>query len=293
MRCHRLLLTLFGALTAACGQDPAPIRPADHNGLSTDPQFFPLAVWVQDPANGPRYRELGINTYVGLWQGPTREQLAELDRHGLKVVCAQNEVALAHPGTTILAWLHGDEPDNAQEVAGGGYGPPIEPAKVIAEYERLRQADRRPVMLNLSQGAAWDGWWGRGVRTNHPEDYAGYLRGCDLASFDIYPVTHKKPEVHDRLEFVGHGVRRLTQWSGGKPVFACIETTHIDNAESRPTPEQVRAEVWIAITCGARGITTSRTSSRRPSSKPGCWPTPRSPRRYATSTCGSPNWHRS
>ena len=44
-------------------------------------------------------------------------------------------------------------------------------------------------------------------------------------------------------------------WAGdGRPVFACIETTHIGNEKTLPTPAQVRAEVWLAITAGARGI---------------------------------------
>ncbi len=61
---------------------------------------------------------------------------------------------------TIVGWMHGDEPDNAQELPGGkGYGPPMPPAKIVAEYEAIRKADpTRPVMLNLGQGVAWDGW---------------------------------------------------------------------------------------------------------------------------------------
>ena len=30
-----------------------------------------------------------------------------------------------------------------------------------------------------------------------------YLKGCDMASFDIYPVAHDAPEVKGKLEFVG------------------------------------------------------------------------------------------
>ncbi len=52
------------------------------NGLSRDPSFFPIAVWLQAPRNAKRFREAGINLYVGLWQGPTEEQLAELKAVG-------------------------------------------------------------------------------------------------------------------------------------------------------------------------------------------------------------------
>jgi len=87
--------------------------------------------------------------------------------------------------------MHGDEPDNAQSLGQGkGYGPPILPKKITDDYYKIQQADpTRPVILNLGQGVAWDGYYGRGVRTNHPEDYPEYIKGCDIASFDIYPAA--------------------------------------------------------------------------------------------------------
>jgi hypothetical protein len=153
--------------------------------------------------------------------------------------------------------MHGDEPDNAQSLGRGkGYGPPILPARIVEGYEKIRKADPdRPVLLNLGQGVAWDGWYGRGVRTNHPEDYPEYLKGCDIASFDIYPAGHEKQEIAGNLWYVPLGVDRLRRWSGGKKdVWCCIETTGIDNVDRRPTPQQVRSEVWMALVHGARGI---------------------------------------
>src|SRR5689334_13264772 len=57
---------------------------------------FPIAVWLQAPANASKYKAAGINLYVGLWQGPTEEQLAILKAAGMPVVCEQNAVGLAH-----------------------------------------------------------------------------------------------------------------------------------------------------------------------------------------------------
>jgi hypothetical protein len=220
--------------------------------------YFPLAVWLQDPINAAKYQQIGINLFVGLWQGPTQEQLDVLKRSGMSVICEQNNVALQNlENKAIIGWMHGDEPDNAQGPRGlGGYGPPIAPEKIVAEYERMRKADEtRPILLNLGQGVAWDGWSGRGARTNHPEDYAEYVKGCDVASFDIYPVTHKRPEIASNLWYVSYGVDRLVKWTGGsKNVWACIETTHIANPDALPTAAQVRSEVWLALVHGARGI---------------------------------------
>ena len=228
------------------------------NGPPKDTNFFPIAVWLQNPRNAGRYRQAGINTYVGLWRGPTEEQLAELKAAGMKVICHQNQVGLKHADDpTIIAWMHGDEPDNAQSLGKGkGYGPPILPQKIIDDYQKVQKKDpTRPVLLNLGQGVAWDGWYGRGVRTNHPEDYAEYVKGCDIASFDIYPAVHNKPQVAGNLWYVARGVERLVKWTGGnKPVWNCIECTRIGNPKIKATPHQVRCEVWMSIIHGSMGL---------------------------------------
>ncbi len=228
------------------------------NGPSRDADFFPIAVWLQNPAKARQYKAAGFNTYVGLWKGPTEKQLAELKKAGMKVICHQNAVGLKHvDDPIIIGWMHGDEPDNAQPLAGGkGYGPPIRPKEIIDDYQKIRAADStRPVLLNLGQGVAWDGWHGRGVRTNHPEDYTEYVKGCDIASFDIYPAAHPKPQVSGKLWYVGRGVQRLVKWTGGdKIVWNCIECTRIQNPVNKATPQQVRCEVWMSIIHGSMGL---------------------------------------
>jgi hypothetical protein len=120
----------------------------------------------------------------------------------------------------------------------------------------MRQRDQtRPVLLNLGQGVAYDQYVGRGVRRNHPEDYPQYIQGCDIASFDIYPAVHDKEEVAGKLEFVARGVERLHRWSNGeKIVWNCIECSRISNTKVKPTPHQIRAEVWMSLIHGSRGL---------------------------------------
>lgn len=265
---------LFCAALAAAFASPAPAAdaaaskssmpstsstcPTWKHGPSADPNFFPIAVWLQDPRNAGKYKAAGINLYIGLWKGPTAEQLAALKAAGMPVICEQNEVGLAHlEDPTIVAWMHGDEPDNAQPLPDGkGYGPPIAADKIVADYRRISKADpSRPVILNLGQGVAWDGWYGRGVRTNHPEDYPLYIQGCDIVSFDIYPAVHDKPAVAGKLWYVAQGVERLVKWGEGKKVvWDCIECTRIGNVKIKPTPAQVRTEVWMSIIHGSRGL---------------------------------------
>jgi len=220
--------------------------------------YFPIAVWLQAPKNAAKFKAVGINLFIGLWKGPTEKQLADLKAAGMPVICHQNAVGLKHrKDPIIVGWMHGDEPDNAQSRGKGkGYGPPILPAKIEADYKKIRAADpTRPVILNLGQGVAWDGWIGRGVRTNHPEDYPEYVKGCDIASFDIYPAVHRRPQVAGKLWYVARGVERLIGWAGpGRTVWNCIECTRISNTKVKPTGHQVRAEVWMSIIHGSRGL---------------------------------------
>jgi len=245
-----LLLACTTVATRAAGPATQPV-PLDR------PDMFPIGVWLQSPGNAERYKALGINVYVGLWEGPTAAQLMELENAGMPVFCDQNAEALKPRwNSEVLGFLQDDEPDNAQSLGDGkGYGPPVPPEKIVERFRKMHAADPRPVMLNLGQGVAWDGWYGRGDRTNKPEDYPRYAAGGDIVSFDIYPAVHEKPEIAGKLWYVGKGVQRLVKWTDGKkPVWACIECTHIGNARVKPTPEQVRAEVWMAVINGARGI---------------------------------------
>jgi hypothetical protein len=244
-----LLLACSAVISQAAG-------PATQPGPLDRPDVFPIGVWLQGPGNAERYKALGINLYVGLWEGPTAGQLTALEKAQMPVFCDQNAEALRPRwNSLVLGFLQDDEPDNAQSLGDGkGYGPPIPPEQIVERYQKMKTADPRPVMLNLGQGVAWDDYYGRGVRTNKPEDYRQYAAGGDIVSFDIYPVVHEKP-VAGKLWYVGKGVQRLVSWTDGKkPVWACIECTHIDNPTVKPTPEQVRSEVWMALIHGARGI---------------------------------------
>lgn len=247
-------------ISSAFAQEPKPVAGSEsgwERGIPRDPSFFPLAVWLQSPRNAERYADAGINLYVGLWRGPTEGQLETLKRAGMRVICHQNELGLKSPSAEIIVgWMHGDEPDNAQPKEGGGYGPPILPEVIEANYREIRERDpSRPVLLNLGQGVAFDQYIGRGVRRNRPEDYPLYIRGADIVSFDIYPAVHDHPDVAGKLEYVPRGVERLIRWSDGKKiVWNCIECSRISNTKVKPTAEQVRSEVWMSLIRGSRGI---------------------------------------
>jgi RNA polymerase sigma factor (sigma-70 family) len=251
-----------GVVAYVARPEPVPIQDSPYarwrNGPPTDPNFFPIAVWMQNPNNAARYQAAGFNLYVGLWQGPTERQLADLSKHGMRVICNQNDVGLKHcDDRTIVGWMHDNEPDNAQRLGNGkGYGPPIPPSRVFADYGKMQQTDgSRPIFLGLGNGVAFDGWKGRGARRNHPEDFPEYIRGSDIVSFNFYPVIHDDPETAGKLELVAGGVTRLRQWSDDKKiVWNYIEAARGEQPTARATPRQVKAEVWMSLVRGSRGL---------------------------------------
>lgn len=248
------LLGLFvAAQVAAASPLPAPF-PKD---------AFPIGVWLQHPTHASRYKDLGINLYVGLWKGPTSAQLASLKRAGMPVITDQNEAGLSDPNRDIIiGWLQQDEPDNAQPLVGKigaarfGWGSPVSPSEMQERYLAMRSRDRqRPVFMNLGKGVAWDPWKGRGNRTGHPEDYPQYVKAADIVAFDIYPAAETDPALAGRLEIVAQGVKRLANWAGPKrTVWNAIGASKVNNPNAVVNPEHIRSQVWMSIINGSRGI---------------------------------------
>src|SRR5205085_6402919 len=134
-----LMSALLGAVDV--GVSPTPYA-GWSNSFPADENFFPLAVWLQSPGNATAFKNLGINTYVGLWDGPTEAQLSALKTAGMYVVCDQNSLALGSPSRSIVkSWMQGDEPDNAQSDGNGGFGPPITPLEIQNRYTAMKAGD--------------------------------------------------------------------------------------------------------------------------------------------------------
>src|SRR5262249_51540436 len=118
------------------------------HGLRATPDFFPVAVWLQSPRNAARYAAIGINVFVGQYDPPTAASLAMVHAANITVGCDQTPSTLGLAGSdpTIVMWTHDDEPDNAQALPGGGYGPCITPAALVGRYNQFRMNDAtRPV----------------------------------------------------------------------------------------------------------------------------------------------------
>jgi hypothetical protein len=230
------------------------------NGLPDDPSFFPLAVWLQNPKDAPKYKALGVNVYMALWKGPTEEQLRQLMEAEMPVICELNETAKKHLNNPIIVgWQHKDEPDNAQPLGEGRYSPCIDPQEIINHYHEIKKIDAtRPVVINLGVGVSYHAYRGRGGKCGGDTSmYREYCEGADIAGYDIYPVAGPPSmRVKDQLHYVPYGIDNLRRWTHyQKGVWMAIETARIRERGSTPKPYQIEAEVWMAIIRGAKGIT--------------------------------------
>ena len=241
------------------------------NGPSTDPAFFPITVWYQNPSSGYFYQQMGVNfhTYWGSPTSTTESQLTKLKQYNMSGITGYSDMYLNSVNKSVVkSWFHPqDEPDNAVN----GTQDPVPPASIIADYNAIVAKDAtRPVSINLGQGAAIDSWYGRGNRTYCPQDYIEYCKGADIISYDVYPMNMtpwvagvdaawKKPfkdELSGNIWYVAKGVdnlRKATDYK--KPIWAFIECTNYDTDPAcKLTPVETKAEVWMALIHGARGI---------------------------------------
>lgn len=233
--------------------------------------YFPIGVWLQSPDNAGKYESVGVNAYIGLWDGTVETSptdgpiLIDLRHYGMPVFGDQatglsGPYAAEHLTDPIIeGWTQMDEPDNAQPGPNGTYVACVSPSTIIARYKAFVAADpNRPVFLGLGQGTGWDvnsPYYGRGSVCNEPSrslnDYPKYIQGADVVTSDVYPENDHHP-----LWWIGRTVDRLRSWANyKKPVWQWIELANIDNDPSvSVTPFDIKAEVYMTLIHGGLGI---------------------------------------
>ena len=249
----KLILTVVALIIAAASVEAGSIWENWKNGPPTDPKFFIIGVGFQDPGLALEYKKAGISTYLGLWKGPTEQHLKDLQEAGMYVICEQNKVGLAHKGDkNIIAWENGvDEADNAQ---ANGKSTPLETLKKA--YETIKSNDlTRPVMGGFGCGIANDEWIGRGSGFNY--DY--YIKASlyfDIVGFDVYPICSIE-SGRNLLWYQAKGLDRLSSWAPGKPKGNAFECTFSNGKKfppRKPSPSEVKSEIWISIIHGTNYI---------------------------------------
>lgn len=209
-------------------------------------------LWAQSPSRISDGLSIGANTFVGNGSSTSNKDfLDELGKNGLYGVMGFERGAAAH--AYLLGYIHGDEPDMPRQ---GQNVPRQRPEELAAAYAAIKAVNPSlPVFVTftasfMSTGGSYD-------QATREALYPEYMKSCDVAGFDYYPVFGEN--YPSRLDRVAQGVSDLVQLAGPRPVYAWIEANTgsqwVTPSRQVPLrPAYVRAEVWMAIIRGATAI---------------------------------------
>ena len=203
--------------------------------------FFPVMLIDQCTSSAVAHaHRLGINTILNEHCGGVspHRQLSMIQSKSLAILPIKGR---AIRGSGLLGWTFPDEPEN------NGWTP--------ASLRRVHAYTRGSTDGLVSFMTTTGGFFRAPYRDSHVRSatYGQFARMADVAGFDLYPLGHCQSD----LGAVYEAQRAFIRLAGNMPTFQWIETGPI-----RPTycggftmtSAELKAEVWLAIVGGARGI---------------------------------------
>lgn len=196
--------------------------------------FFPLMTWGQCHKTYPESLSAGITLFAENSCGDFADQLRALDGRALSAAVSERPAATA-PG--VIGYFHPDEADGRAMTAEM-----LPPAP-----HGLENGVRFLTLTNHFFSRAAPLGWGRDM-------YPGLIEASDMVGFDAYPLQEFCNP--DDLAQVYDAQRELVQIARGRPTFQWIEAAEwrCPGGPTAVTPTTVRAESWLAIAGGARGL---------------------------------------
>jgi hypothetical protein len=195
--------------------------------------LFPRMVWHQCPWAFQIALAAGVNVFMGNCGGDSRPQIAALRGRALSIT----PVATRQDGPGVVGFHHVDEAD---AVLGRVEDLPILPPSRVSG---------RPSFLTLTNhffSASSPLPQGRGM-------YSGMIERAEMIGFNLYPLQTWCRRA--TLQAVFDAQRELVALARGKPTYQWIEAGRMEFCDwLDPSPAIVRAETWLAIAGGARGI---------------------------------------
>ena len=190
-------------------------------------------VWKQCPWAFPQSLAVGINLYMGTECSDPQEHLDRLDGRAYSLL----DAFAPRDGRGVVGYHLPDEPDLYSPSAD--WLPPLPPSK----------SSRRVTFLTLSNH-----FFSWAAPLDHGRDvYPALIRRAEMIGFDLYPLQNWCRK--DAMTGVYDAQRELIELSPGKPTFQWIEAAQMEICLGlEPSPAIVRAEAWLAIAGGARGL---------------------------------------
>jgi hypothetical protein len=225
-------------VTPAPPSTTSPLPPGTPTVESSSPlrvngnAIFPRMVWRQCPTYYPTSMGAGINLFLGVSCAEPHEQFDRLAGRAISTVDAKTP-GISGPGD--VGWHFPDEAD-----VSVGDASKLPAPKANGRVTFLTLTD------HFSQRAA--------PPPNGKDIYPDFFNSADVIGFDTYPVEVRCSLA--QIDNVYWMQRELVSLTGGKPTFQWIEAGPMEHCRDNedPTPAVVRAETWLAIAGGARGI---------------------------------------
>jgi hypothetical protein len=197
--------------------------------------FFPLLVIAQCGENFDAGLQAGVTVFIENGCGGIGPQSTALAGRALSLTSAE-EAGIGGPG--VIGWYYPDEPD-LKGISGDG----LPHFPTLAETGRLRVLTLSNHFYSRTDALPA----GRGV-------YPGLVAPSDLVGFDLYPLQESCKA--DWLPDVATAQREVRALAGDRPTFQWIEarTWQCHQPDLEVTPGTVRAESWLAVAGGARGL---------------------------------------
>ena len=193
---------------------------------------FPRMVWRQCPTYYPTSLGAGINLFLGVACTNTTEQFDRLAGKAMSTIDAHTP-AISGPG--LVGWHLQDEADMSVR---------------IPENLPRPQGQGRVTFLTVTDHFSMRA----APHQSGREIYNEFFARADVIGFDTYPVEGRcKIEQIDNVYWMQ---REIVSLARGKPTFQWIEAGPMEHCRTNqdPTPAVVRAETWLAIAGGAKGI---------------------------------------
>jgi hypothetical protein len=196
--------------------------------------FFPRLVWNQCPWAYPQSLGAGVNVYMGTGCGDLASQSSALQGRAFSILPLDDR-GRQIPGT--IGFHQADEAD--EHVTSGSDLPLLPPSS----------ATGRPTFLTLTNHF----FTGAAPLPQGRSIYPSFIARAEMIGFDLYPLQIWCRR--DTLQAVFDAQRELVALAAGKPTYQWIEAGSMSMCPwLSPSPAIVRAETWLAIAGGARGI---------------------------------------
>lgn len=90
MRNIKTILLLCLTALLSCNSKKITTDNMISRGVNSDPTYFPIAVWLQNPSDAIDYKSYGINMYVGIHGGLDQNKFDLLKDADMNVIAHQN-----------------------------------------------------------------------------------------------------------------------------------------------------------------------------------------------------------